>query len=201
MHSTLRSCSMSIPIQTSDPALEFVAPFRRWDGHGNASFAGKWSGLVIARSLTASDRHLVHDALRQCGAFNDEEIRVAIEMFDSGLAGDYSLLGIEHDGVLRGYACFGKAALTERSWYLYWICVHPSVQGTGIGRALERIVEQTIRQMGGDRLVLETSGRGDYERSRRFYERAGFTEHGRIRDFYKPGDDCIIYCKRLGDVV
>jgi hypothetical protein len=22
---------------------------------------------------------------------------------------------------------------------------------------------------------------------------------GRIPDFYKPGDDCIIYCKTLGD--
>jgi ribosomal protein S18 acetylase RimI-like enzyme len=53
--------------------------------------------------------------------------------------------------------------------------------------------------MGGERLVLETSGRPDYERSRRFYERAGFTVQGRIPDFYKPGDDCLIYCKILGE--
>ena len=72
------------------------------------------------------------------------------------------------------------------------------MQGTGVGQALERSVENSVRHMGGERLVLETSGRPDYERSRRFYERAGFTVHGRIPDFYKPGDDCIIYCKTAG---
>jgi ribosomal protein S18 acetylase RimI-like enzyme len=154
---------------------------------------------VIVRSPVAGDRPLVHEVLTRCGAFNDDEIRVAIEMFESGLAGDYSLLGIETDGVLCAYACFGKAGLTLRSWYLYWFCVDPAVQGSGVGQTLQRTVEDSVRQMGGDRLVLETSGRADYERSRRFYERAGFMVQGRIPDFYKPGDDCIIYCKTLGD--
>jgi ribosomal protein S18 acetylase RimI-like enzyme len=152
---------------------------------------------VTVRCPAASDRHVVHEALTRCGAFTDEEIRVAIEMFDSGLAGDYSLLGIETGGALRAYACFGKAGLTQRSWYLYWMCVHPDVQRSGLGQALERTVEDFVRQRDGDRLVLETSGRPDYERARRFYERAGFTMHGRIPDFYRPGDDCIIYCKLL----
>jgi ribosomal protein S18 acetylase RimI-like enzyme len=154
---------------------------------------------VIVRRPSAGDRPAVHDTLTRCGTFSDEEVRVAIEMFDAGLAGDYSLLGIETGGVLRAYACFGKASLTARSWYLYWICVHPDAQRTGVGRTLEQGVEDAVRGAGGDRLVLETSGRADYERSRRFYERAGFTRQGCIPDFYKPGDDCIIYCKTLED--
>ena len=153
---------------------------------------------MTVRGPAASDRDMIHEALTRCGAFTDEEIGVAIEMFDSGLAGDYSLLVVETSDTVRGYACFGQASLTKRSWYLYWICVDPAVQGTGIGQALQQSVEDSVRQMGGERLVLETSGRPDYERSRRFYERAGFTVHGRIPDFYKPGDDCIIYCKMLG---
>ena len=153
---------------------------------------------MIVRRPAASDRDVVHETLTRCGAFTSEEIRVAIEMFDAGLAGDYALLGIEAEGVLRAYACFGKASLTARSWYLYWICVDPVVQGSGIGQTLQRSVEDCVRHMGGERLVLETSGRPEYERPRRFYERAGFTVHGRIPDFYKPGDDCIIYCKLLG---
>jgi ribosomal protein S18 acetylase RimI-like enzyme len=141
---------------------------------------------------------VILESLTRCGAFSAEEIRVAIEMFDAGLAGDYCLLGVEAEGRLRAYACFGKASLTERSWYLYWICVDPAVHGTGIAQALQRGVEECVRRMGGERLVLETSGRPDYERPRRFYERAGFAVRGRIQDFYKPGDDCIIYCKTLG---
>jgi ribosomal protein S18 acetylase RimI-like enzyme len=153
---------------------------------------------VTVRCPAAGDRDAIGKMLARCGAFSDEEVGVAMDMFDAGLAGDYSLLGVDADGVLRGYACFGKAALTARSWYLYWICVDRAVHGSGVGRALQRSVEDCVRQMGGERLVLETSGRPDYERSRRFYERAGFTVHGRIPDFYKPGDDCLVYCKRLG---
>jgi len=152
---------------------------------------------VIARVPVAADRGAVHDALVQCRAFNEVEIGVGLEMFDAGVAGDYELAGLEEGGLLRAYACFGKASLTERSWYLYWICVHPAAQGRGFGRALQRHVERVVAQAGGERLVLETSGRDDYARSRRFYEQAGFTLHGRIRDFYKPGDDCLIYCKEL----
>jgi SET domain-containing protein len=47
--------------------------------------------------------------------------------------------------------------------------------------------------------VLETSGRADYARARRFYERAGYRTVGRITDFYKPGDDCVFYCESLID--
>jgi ribosomal protein S18 acetylase RimI-like enzyme len=87
--------------------------------------------------------------------------------------------------------------LTQASWYLYWICVEPALQGTGIGRTLEHAIETRVCENGGERLVLETSGRADYARSRRFYEQAGFTVEGRIPSFYKTGDDCIIYCKLL----
>jgi ribosomal protein S18 acetylase RimI-like enzyme len=154
---------------------------------------------VIVRPPTASDRPAILDALTRSGAFTAEEIRVALDMFDAGLAGDYSVLAIETGGAVRAYACFGKASLTERSWYLYWICVHPDAQGAGRGRVLARSVDEAVRREGGERLVLETSGREAYVRSRRFYERAGFTLQGRIPDFYKPGDDCVIYCKTLGD--
>ena len=152
---------------------------------------------MTVRPPLASDRRAVEDMLTRCGAFSDEEIGVAIGMFDAGLAGDYALLGVERNGALRAYACFGQASLTQATWYLYWICVDPEMQGTGMGRALARAVEAEVRLRGGQRLVLETSGRLDYQRSRHFYERAGFTVHGRIPDFYKAGDDCIIYCKLL----
>ncbi len=153
---------------------------------------------VTVRLLAEEDRASVRKALTDCGAFTGEEVRVALEMVDAGLNGDYSLLAIEMDRKLRGYACFGRAHLTKSSWYLYWICVHRRVQGSGLGRKLQMHVEDFVRKLGGDRLILETSGRLDYERARRFYRQAGFAEVGRIPDFYKMGDDCLIYCKVLG---
>jgi ribosomal protein S18 acetylase RimI-like enzyme len=153
---------------------------------------------VRVRDLAAADRAAVEDALIDCGAFTEEEVRVALEMVDAGLGGDYSLLGVEMDGLIHGYACVGRAHLTASSWYLYWICVHRRAQGVGVGRTLQACVEDLVRGLGGERLILETSGRPGYARARRFYRAAGFVEVGRVPDFYRPGDDCVVYCKSLG---
>jgi ribosomal protein S18 acetylase RimI-like enzyme len=152
---------------------------------------------MTVRNLVAGDEAAVREALEDCGAFSEEEVRVAMEMVEGGLKGDYSLPAVEIDGRVRGYACIGKVPLTRSAWYIYWICVHPAMQGTGVGRILQSRIEQLVRQADGNRLVLETSGRADYDATRRFYRAAGFTEAGRIPDFYKPGDDCVVYYKAL----
>jgi ribosomal protein S18 acetylase RimI-like enzyme len=153
---------------------------------------------VMVRDLMPSDRDAVRAMLVDCGAFSDAEINTALEMVEDGLRGDYTLLAVERDGILSAFACIGKAYLTASSWYLYWICVHPRLQGAGVGRLLQASVEDFVRKAGGTRLVLEASGRPDNDRVGRFYRKAGFHEVGRIGDFYKPGDDCVIYCKSLG---
>lgn len=153
-------------------------------------------GMTV-RDLQRGDRPAVEDALIACGAFSDQEVRVALEMVDAGFNGDYTLPSVEIESQVRAYACIGKATLTSASWYIYWICVHPSYQRMGAGRRLQQQIEELVRAAGGERLVLETSGRPDYERTRRFYCAAGFIEAGRIPDFYKRGDDCVIFAKEL----
>ncbi|MGH9900496.1 MAG: GNAT family N-acetyltransferase [Pyrinomonadaceae bacterium] len=151
--------------------------------------------------MLEEDRDAVRDALVAGGAFTEEEVEVALVMVDEGLAGgpegDYPLFTVEVDGRVRGYACVGRTPLTASTWHLYWICVHPAAQGAGAGRALQSHLEAFVRARGGERLVVETSGRADYERARRFYRGAGYQEVGLIRDYYKPGDDCLLYCKAL----
>jgi ribosomal protein S18 acetylase RimI-like enzyme len=154
--------------------------------------------LVRIREALAADRSAVERMLRDCAAFNAEEVRVALELFDEGPSGGYALLVAEADDAVRGYVCVGQAPLTESTWYVYWICVHPSAQRRGVGQALQHEAEELVRRQGGERLVLETSGRADYHRSRQFYESAGYRSVGRIDDFYRRGDDAIIYVKYLG---
>ena len=156
---------------------------------------------VTVRPLTALDRHAVEEILVASGAFSAEEVRVALQMVDEGITqgpvDGYVLLGVEVDEVLCGYACIGATPLTLSTWHVYWISVHPDAQGRGVGRALQARIEEYVSSRGGERLVVETSGRPDYQRSRRFYEAAGFRMSGRIRDYYKPGDDCVWYYKVL----
>ncbi len=156
---------------------------------------------MLIRPLIPSDRAPLAEALERCGAFSDEEIAVALEVLDGGLSGglggDYPHLVAEEGGRVEGYVCVGRTPMTRGTWHLYWICVHPRAQKLGVGRALQAAAEDFARARGGERVVLETSGRPDYARTRRFYADAGYDEVGRIVDYYKPGDDCVYFCKRL----
>src|SRR5262245_8583823 len=158
-------------------------------------------GYLGIRELVKTDREITREILVACGAFTEEQVRVAMDVLAEGLAGgldgDYPLFAAELDGCVRGYICVGKTPLTRGTWHEYWICVHPVAQGNGIGRALQAHAEAFVRSRGGERLILETSGRPTYARARRFYRRAGYRRVGFIRDFYRPGDDCVVYGKVL----
>ena len=152
---------------------------------------------MSVRELRPADREAVRHMLADCGAFTDTEVQVALRMVDDGLNGDYVLPAIERCDEVAAFACIGHAQLTDSAWYVYWICVRRAWQGDGLGRMLQAHIEDIVRAAGGDRIVLEASGREDNARVRRFYRAAGFAEVGRIPDFYRPGDDCVVYCKVL----
>jgi ribosomal protein S18 acetylase RimI-like enzyme len=156
---------------------------------------------VLIRPLQMEDTAAVRETLIACKVFTAEEVDVASQLMMEGLAsgldGDYPLFVAEVSGLVRGYVCVGKTPLTVSTWHLYWLCVHPVTQRLGIGRALQAHAESFVLSRGGERLALETSSRPDYERTRLFYCRAGYTQIGLIADFYKRGDDCVIFCKAL----
>jgi hypothetical protein len=65
------------------------------------------------------------------------------------------------------------------------------------GTTLLRYIEQTLMARGGRVLLVETSGLPEFDRVRSFYRKCGYDEEARIRDFYKAGDDKIVYRKAL----
>jgi ribosomal protein S18 acetylase RimI-like enzyme len=159
------------------------------------------TGLGV-RPFGAGDRAAaveVLEVLGACGVFREEEVRVAAGVIDDAIADPlgYVILAGEAEKIVRGFVCGGSTPLTESTWHLYWICVHPEASGHGLGRALQSRFEQAVHDQGGRRVVVETSGRADYARARRFYEAAGYREVGRIPDFYAAGDSCVLYAKTL----
>lgn len=159
------------------------------------------------------ERGRVREILDATGVFRPDEVDVALELFDEATNGvgrdarqvgttdavdaDYELLGAYADGTLAGYACFGPTPSTDRTFDLYWIAMHPDAQGSGGGSRLLGEVEQRLRNRAGRLIVVETSSRDDYLPTRHFYEARGYSEAARIRDFYAPADDRVIYTKRL----
>ena len=111
---------------------------------------------------------------------------------------DYSFLGaFTPDDELVGYACYGPTPDTDRTFDLYWIAVDPDAQGGGSGTRLLTEVERRLQGQNARMLIVETSSRSEYAPTRHFYEKRGYAEAARVRDFYAPLDDRIIFTKRF----
>lgn len=87
--------------------------------------------------------------------------------------------------------------MTEGTWNLYAIAVHPAHQGQGTGTMLVAELEKQLRAAGARILLVETSGLDQYARTRSFYHRIGYDEHARIAEFYAAGEDKVIFRKIL----
>ena len=111
---------------------------------------------------------------------------------------DYTFLGaFTPEDELVGYACYGPTPGTDRTYDLYWIAVDAASQRAGIGTILLDEVERRLQGQHARLLVIETSSRSDYARTRAFYERRGYADTARVAEFYAPGDDRIILTKRF----
>jgi ribosomal protein S18 acetylase RimI-like enzyme len=165
-------------------------------------------GCRLRESVGAADGEAVRSLVARTGFFRPEEIEVAVELvcerLARGPACGYEFLFAERTGQsepareLIGYACYGPIACTLGSYDLYWIAVDPRWQGLGLGRRLLVEAESRMAAAGAQQVYIDTSGRQQYSPTRAFYERSGYQVAGRLSDFYAPGDDRVIYVKRVG---
>ena len=96
-----------------------------------------------------------------------------------------------------GVAYCEPERMTDRTWNLQLIAIHPDHQEQGRGTKLLSYVEQALKARGGRMLLVETSGLPDFERTRTFYAKCGYEEEARIRDFYAVNDDKVVFRKVL----
>jgi ribosomal protein S18 acetylase RimI-like enzyme len=161
------------------------------------------SGTLVTprlRNLTSADRGRIEEITRAVRRFREEEIPVALEVFDAAVSSDsngsYLVLGAELDARLVAWICWGPTPCTLGTYDLYWMAVDPAVQGSGIGTAL--LTEMERRLSGLARLiVVETAGRPDYAATRGFYQARGYVAVSTIPDFYAPGDDQVVFVKKV----
>ena len=157
---------------------------------------------MIAASLP-EEREAIGRIAAEVGVFNAEEIATVYELFDEYAAdpagSGYYFLSYRAGGRLLGFACYGPTPLTEGTYDLYWICTAREAHQRGVGRALLRQVEADIRPAGGRLIIIATSSSPAYQPARAFYQRTGCTLDGVVRDYYKPGDDLVMYSRRVAE--
>lgn len=150
---------------------------------------------------TMADGQAILQLTHLAGNFGHKDVACVQELWEAyvekGAETGYDFI-VFRDGVrVLGFACFGPTPLTEGTYDLYWLAVHPESRRRGIGCALIAWVEEEIRRRGGRLLLVETSGTAAYEGTRRFYESCGYRYQAVIHDFYAPGDDLLIFGKVL----
>ena len=155
----------------------------------------------MIRPLSREDRGPLRDLVVATGVFTEEEVEIALELIDAVLSipgqTDYIIRVCEEEGKVAGYYCVGPTPATEGTFDLYWVAVDPVLHGKGIGRALDEHACDLIRGMSGRLVIAETSSLPRYSKTRAFYMRRGYGEIARIGDYYRPGDDLVVYGKYL----
>lgn len=156
---------------------------------------------VRVRHTVAADREPILAILHGCAVFRTCEIDIACEVLDDairkGPEDHYQSFTAEFDGRPVGWVCFGPTPCTVNAYDIYWIAVDQTLHGKGVGRALLEHSENLIRKRGGRLSVIETSGSARYDATRGFYGKVNYDEVARVRDFYAPQDDKVIYTKVL----
>ena len=104
----------------------------------------------------------------------------------------------EHGGAVTGYVYYAETEYADRVWYVWWVAVDKGAQGRGVGRELLGHAEADAGRRGCRLMLIETFGRAGYEPTRRFYLKAGHDREAVPRDYYRDGDDKVVFRKRLG---
>ncbi len=157
---------------------------------------------LMIRNLINTDRDKIYNILVDTKNFNDDEIKIAMELIDVYINNpeqkDYEIFVDENDDkILNGYVCIGPRPLTTGTYDLYWIAVNPNVQSKGIGSKLISHIENYLKEKAVRLILIETSGKLSYEKERKFYEKNLYVMLVEIKDFYNVGDSLVIYGKYL----
>jgi ribosomal protein S18 acetylase RimI-like enzyme len=153
------------------------------------------------RSPSPSDREALIEIISRGETFRPDEVSCAIELLDAALAraegNTYeALIGLEDAGPVA-YACFGRTPMTEATFDLYWLVVAADVRGRGLGQAMLEAAHEHMRAQGARTVRVETSSLEGQGGAARFYRNVGYRSVGSIPDFYRAGDDLLIFAKVL----
>jgi ribosomal protein S18 acetylase RimI-like enzyme len=158
---------------------------------------------TMIRLTTPDDTNELLALAEATGLFEPDQIGELAQMLSQHFSDGADSEGLwftDDDNEPVGVAYVAPERMTEGTWNLYLIAIHPDHQRQGRGAALLSHVEQMLAKSGERVLLVETSGLEDFEYVRAFYRKSGYDEEARIREFYKAGDDKIIFRKALKSI-
>ena len=151
---------------------------------------------LAIRTITSADMFALKGVIDANGLFPSDMLDEMTAAFFQGKTPDDIWLTVDQEGPIAVLYC-APEQMTVGTSNLYLIAVHPDRQGEGVGTLLIEHVEKQLKAKGQRILLVETSGLPAFERTRAFYQSRGFHQEARIREFYREGEDKIIFRKSL----
>lgn len=158
--------------------------------------------MLFRKQLNQSDVSHLKEILISTGFFYDSEVEIveelALENLEKGEEKSGYIFNIaEENGLPVGFTCYGNIPGTADSFDLYWIVVHQSQRGKGLGKTLFSMALQDISTMKGKNVWIETSSRALYEPTRQFYIKADCELIAELPNYYGPNDNKVVYLKQV----
>ena len=155
----------------------------------------------MIRATLPADTQVLVPLAQETGVFKPHEILASREVLDDYHSTNHQLghraITFEQAGQILGFAYYAPAAMTDRTWYLWWIAVTRHTQARGIGGKLLKHIEQDIAERKGRVMFIETSSLAHYDLTRKFYLKHSYDLAATIPDYYADGDHMMIFRKRF----
>lgn len=156
--------------------------------------------LTLDSIVRKDDPDSIRELVRASNVFSEIEVETAGELAEAVLDGSdlsYKFIFLRNTkGQPVAYSCFGEIPLTDKRYDLYWIVVHPAYHSQGLAQKISLETDQAIIVNDGKHLYAETSGTDIYKPARSFYLKNNYQQVACYPDFYKEGDDKIVFVKR-----
>jgi ribosomal protein S18 acetylase RimI-like enzyme len=152
--------------------------------------------MTIIRNVTSKDTVAVIALAEASSLFNLDGIAQIKERLADYISGNNDIWFIAVDEEKpEGVLYCSSEPMTDGTWNILMLLVNPHLQRQGRGSLLINHIEKTLATRGARLVIVETSSVDDFEQARAFYYKCGYTEEARIRNFYKTGEDKVVFSK------
>ena len=153
--------------------------------------------MVEIRKVVKNDLEGIRNVLNTIELFPPEMLDDMIAAYlDNPETEEIWVTSIQ-DGKVCGVGYCAPEKLTDRTYNLYAIGIQNDLQGKGIGKKMMSFIEGYLKDNGARVLLVDTSSMPEFDQTRAFYHKIGYTKEATIRDFWKEGDDKVTFWKKL----
>lgn len=104
---------------------------------------------------------------------------------------------MEDEGKLIAMGCVFYEKMTDNTYVLHGLAVHPDHEQKGHGKRMLNHIEDFLREKGARLLLVETTSDFEFDLRKDLYQKLDYHIECHIKNYWKDGIDKVIFKKRL----